>query len=81
MKGRKPRPQLPTDKQTAMLRRIKRGKLVATFVNGEKSFSYEDGSPASYGDAMKLIQKGWVKPEDPGLIGDEPQSWVIREPA
>lgn len=78
-KGKKPRPQLPTEGQTAILRRLARpgGKLIATFVRGEKTYSYEDGVAVGWNDASRLIARGWVSPESPGLIGDEPQSWTV----
>lgn len=73
----KPIPR-PTEHQVAMLRRIKRGKLMATLCDGRLTYHYEDGSPCDQKAALRLIKMQWVKPEDPALIGDQPQSYVVR---
>ena len=71
------RPIRPTPHQTAMLRRIERGKLLVTMIDGKSVYSYEDGTKCNQDAAYGLIRRGWVRPESPGLIGGMPQGYVL----
>lgn len=73
--------QRPTPQQTAILRRVATHRLMATFIDGRKQYSYGDGVPVKRNDAERLIHNRWVVPESPGLFRDEePQTYVSRSP-
>lgn len=63
-----------------MLRRIARGRLMVTMIEGKRAYCYEDGSRCDQRAAQRLIREAWVVPGDgPLFAGEEPQSWVIPE--
>lgn len=84
-----PRVVRPSQKQTAMLRRIARGRLLLTLTGADddgeppkRRYSYEDGTPCDQGAAASLIRHGWVVPCDPGLLADsDPQTYVVARTA
>lgn len=72
--------QRPTENEVAMLRRISRGRLLVTMVDGRKVYAYEDGANCDQRSAQRLIRQGWVVPQDQGLWhGEEPQSYVVPD--
>lgn len=73
--------QLPTPQQVAVLRRVASHKLVAQFRDGRKEYAYGDGLPVKRQDAERLIARGWVRPESPGLFRDEDAQTYTAIPA
>lgn len=71
------REHLPTTQQTAILRRASLHRIVVSFIEGRRVYEYGDGVPVNRKDAERLIARGWVRPETPGLFRDEPQSYVV----
>lgn len=79
----------PTEREVEILRRIKRGALLVTFVGGRASFTYDDGVTIrveqgrafDQRDFRKFRQRGWIVP-DPlsrGLFDDAPsQRYTAR---
>lgn len=67
--GTEARPVLPSSADMPILRRAARGYIIATFVDGEPHYTYEDGEPVTLrenrGDSGKghftrLVTAGWL---------------------
>jgi hypothetical protein len=87
------RPVLPAAEDVAIMRRATLGYIIVTMINGQRRFSYEDGSPVSlrpskiaprkwdYGELHfdRMVKEGWLVP-DPGdsLLPDHPQPQIYR---
>lgn len=67
----------PSEREVAMLRRIARGRLLVTMIDGEPVYSYDDGSTCDQRGAARLVRMGWVVPDDKPLIGEVPQSYRV----
>ncbi len=87
--GRELKPPVPTEHEVAILRRIARGALLMTMIDGEPCATYEDGAAIrtikgeSFNDRSlkRFLKNGWVKPVkgESLLTGedDTPQRYVV----
>jgi hypothetical protein len=79
----------PNEHEVAILRRIARGYLLVTMVEGKPIYCYDDGTRIGSGNRnrdpfgerqlLRFVQNGWIVPvKGEGLISDaQPQRYVV----
>lgn len=76
----------PNDHEQAILRRVARGCLLRTIIDGKPKFTYEDGAPISRGrfskhepddkfsqrDLERFVCRGWLVPDQGDALPGAP---------
>jgi hypothetical protein len=82
--GIQPKPILPTEDQVAVLRRCHSGFIIATMIDGNPNYSYDDGSQISLSkkQIQKMIKEGWLVPDptDSLFLNGPAQVFRARKP-
>ena len=79
---------LPNEHEVAILRRIARGHLLVTMVEGKEVYCYDDGTrinsgnrraePFSGRQLARFLQHQWIVPvQDESLIEGVPQRYIV----
>lgn len=91
-KGVPIKPPKPSPHESAIPRRIARGALLMTMIEGKPAYTYEDGTEITSGKARfgyesfrewqfnRFVQAGWIvaDPSAPALLpGETPQRYII----
>jgi hypothetical protein len=86
--GREIKPPAPTEHEVAILRRIARGALLMTMIDGEPAATYDDGAAIAtfkgerFNDRMlkRFLKNGWLIPvKGESLLGGQdetPQRYI-----
>lgn len=73
------KPRLPTERQTALLRRIAQSKVIVTFSSGCPTYCY-DGGMLDPDDFRRFVKNGWLVGDRGDSPFDRPQVYRVRKP-